>query len=152
MYPDNAPNPATCIDNCGTLPECAPLAVPYVPFQQNNPKRYSQMDALNNGTLYPGLNLPFRAKVNAASLPQTPMTELQALGFVLQELALYLDTHPSDGEAFELFRQYAALEETARADYVEIGGPIMRGETARSKTYTWLQDPWPWNYTEKEGK
>ena len=151
MYPDNAPNPATC-DNCGTLPECAPLAVPYVPFQQNNPKRYSQMDALNNGTLYPGLNLPFRAKVNAASLPQTPMTELQALEFVLQELALYLDTHPSDGEAFELFRQYAALEETARADYVEIGGPIMRGETARSKTYTWLQDPWPWNYTEKEGK
>ena len=62
------------------------------------------------------------------------------------------DTHPSDGEAFELFRQYAALEETARADYGEIGGPIMRGETARSKTYTWLQDPWPWNYTEKEGK
>lgn len=152
MYPDNAPNPATCSDNCGTLPECAPLAVPYVPFQQNNPKRYSQMDALNNGTLYPGLNLPFRAKVNAASLPQTPMTELQALEFVLQELALYLDTHPSDGEAFELFRQYAALEETARANYVEIGGPIMRGETARSKTYTWLQDPWPWNYTEKEGK
>lgn len=152
MYPDNAPNPATCSDNCGTLPECAPLAVPYVPFQQNNPKRYSQMDALNNGTLYPGLNLPFRAKVNAASLPQTPMTELQALEFVLQELALYLDTHPSDGEAFELFRQYAALEETARADYVEIGGPIMRGETTRSKTYTWLQDPWPWNYTEKEGK
>ncbi|MBO3280021.1 MAG: spore coat protein CotJB [Clostridiales bacterium] len=134
------------------MPECAPLAVPYVPFQQNNPKRYSQMDALNNGTLYPGLNLPFRAKVNAASLQQTPMTELQALEFVLQELALYLDTHPSDGEAFELFRQYAALEETARADYVEIGGPIMRGETARSKTYTWLQDPWPWNYTEKEGK
>jgi len=103
------------------------------------------MDALNNGTLYPGLNLPSRAKVNAASLPQTPMTELQALEFVLQELALYLDTHPSDGEAFELFRQYAALEETARADYVEIGGPIMRGETARSKTYTWLQYPWPWN-------
>ena len=52
----------------------------------------------------------------------------------------------------ELKAEYAALEETARADYVEIGGPIMRGETARSKTYTWLQDPWPWNYTEKEGK
>lgn len=152
MYPENGGPTATCDDNHGVLPPCAPLAVPYVPFQQTSPKRYSQADALNNGTLYPGLNLPFRAKVNAASLKQTPMTELQALEFVLQELALYLDTHPSDGEAFELFRQYAAMEEAARADYVAGAGPIMRNEAARFKTYTWLQDPWPWNYMEEGGK
>ena len=151
MNPENGTMPA-CGDNYGTLPECAPLAVPYVPFQQSNPKRYSQSDALNNGTLYPGLNLPFHIKATATSVPVTPLTELQALEFVNQELALYLDTHPSDGEAFELFRQYAALEETARADYVELGDSIMRCDIARSKTYTWLQDPWPWNYTEKEGK
>ena len=41
MYPDNN-MPNTCGDACGTMPECAPLAVPYVPFQQTNPKRYSQ--------------------------------------------------------------------------------------------------------------
>ena len=52
MYPDNN-MPNTCGDACGTMPECAPLAVPYVPFQQTNPKRYSQQDALNNGTLFP---------------------------------------------------------------------------------------------------
>ncbi len=57
MYPDNN-MPNTCGGACGTMPECAPLAVPYVPFQQTNPKRYSQQDALNNGTLFPGLNLP----------------------------------------------------------------------------------------------
>lgn len=148
MYPENGTKPAACSDNCGTLPECAPLAVPYVPYQQSGSKRYSQMDALNNGTLYPGLNLPFRAKPTAASVPQSPLSELQALEFVLQELALYLDTHPSDGEAFELFRQYAALEEASRAAYVAECGPVMRGETAQSKTYTWLQDPWPWNYRE----
>ena len=50
------------------MPECAPLAVPYVPFQQTNPKRYSQQDALNNGTLFPGLNLPFRVKPDAAKV------------------------------------------------------------------------------------
>ena len=94
MYPENGTKPTPCGDACGTLPECAPLAVPYVPFQQNSPKRYEQMDALSNGTLYPGLNLPFRAKVDAAGVPQTPLTELQALEFVVQELALYLDTPP----------------------------------------------------------
>lgn len=151
MYPDNGPTPA-CGDNCGTLPECAPLAVPYVPFQQTNPKRYAQLDALSNGTLYPGLNLPFRAAPTAAGLPQTPMTELQALEFVLQELALYLDTHPSDGEAFELFRQYAALEQEARSSFVAVGGPVSRGETAECKNWAWAKDPWPWNFQEGGAK
>ena len=105
------------------------------------------MDALNNGTLYPGLNLPFRAKVNAASLPQTPMTELQALEFVLQELALYLDTHPSDGEAFALFQKYTAMEQEARTAYAAANGPMMRSDTAACKTYTWPKEPWPWNET-----
>jgi len=95
LNPENGTMPA-CGDNYGTLPECAPLAVPYVPFQQSNPKRYSQSDALNNGTLYPGLNLPFHIKATATSVPVTPLTELQALEFVNQELALYLDTHPND--------------------------------------------------------
>ena len=149
MYPENGTKPTPpCGDACGTLPECAPLAVPYVPFQQNNPKRYEQMDALSNGTLYPGLNLPFRAKVDAAGVPQTPMTELQALEFVVQELALYLDTHPSDAEAFELFRQYSPMEKDARAAFVASNGPVLRSETADCKTYTWPKEPWPWNYTE----
>lgn len=148
MYPDNGTNPAACGDTCGTLPECAPLAVPYVPYQQAGSQRYSQADALNNGTLYPGLNLPFHVKPTATALPQTYLTELQALEFVNQELALYLDTHPSDAEAFELFRQYTALEKAARASYVSTHGPVFRGETSESKTYTWLKDPWPWNYSE----
>ena len=151
MYPENGtrPTPAPCGASCGTLPECAPLAVPYVPFQQTGSKRYSQAEALNNGTLYPGLNLPFRVKGSGIPLPQTPLTQLQALEFVVQELALYLDTHPDDAEAFELFRQYTAMERDARAAY---GSPLLRSETAESKTYTWLKDPWPWNIMEEEGK
>ena len=81
-------------------------------------------------------------------MPVTPLTELQALEFVNQELALYLDTHPNDAEAFELFRQYTAMEQEARAAYVTNHGPVLRSETAESKTYTWLNDPWPWNFQE----
>ena len=45
------PIPRPCEDADGELPSCAPLAVPYVPFQQNDPKKYTQTDALANGTL-----------------------------------------------------------------------------------------------------
>ena len=84
---------ASCPDHNGTLPSCAGLAVPYVPFQQDAPQKYSQSEALSNGTLFPGLNLPFHLAVDGSALPATPLAELQALEFVILELGLYLDTH-----------------------------------------------------------
>ena len=148
MNPDTG-IPAGCGDACGTLPECAPLAVPYVPFQQTGSRRYSQQDALNNGTLFPGLNLPFHLKPNAANVVKGPLAELQALEFVLVELGLYLDTHQGDAEAFELYRQYAAMEKECREKYETAFGPLFRNSTATAKCWgAWIQDHWPWNFQE----
>ena len=85
-----------CPDHYGTMPSCAGLAVPYVPFQQENAKQYAQDQALSAGTLFPGLNLPFHLKTENSTLPDTPMAQLQALEFVVLELGIYLDTHPQD--------------------------------------------------------
>ena len=152
MYPDHTtptPPASGCGDNCGTLPECAPLAVPYVPFQQTGAKRYNQTDALNNGTLYPGLNLPFHIKSDGRNVVNGHLAELQALEFVLMELGLYLDTHQDDSEAFELYRQYAAMEKTAREQSEAIHAALLQRSRAGEKTWTaWLKDPWPWNYVE----
>ena len=143
---------ASCPDNSGTLPSCAGLAVPYVPFQQDKPQKYAQSEALSNGTLFPGLNLPFRLKMESSSLPTTPLAELQALEFVVLELAIYLDTHQDDTEAFQLFQQYAAMEKAAQAAYESKYGPITRTAAAAGKSYQWLNDPWPWNYGQNEVK
>ena len=72
----------------GRLPAMAPLANPYVPFQMENPPQYDARMGMVRGTLFPGLDLPFMGMVNEEMLPVTPMTELQTLGFALQELAL----------------------------------------------------------------
>ena len=95
----------SCPDRYGTLPSCAGLSVPYVPFQQEGSQKYSQSDALSNGTLFPGLNLPFHLKVEGSTVPSGPLAELQALEFVVAELGLYLDTHADDQEAFGLYRR-----------------------------------------------
>lgn len=138
-----------CPDAHGTMPSCAPLAVPYVPFQQQNPKRYSQSDALSNGTLFPGLNLPFHLKVNAPNVATGHLGELQALEFVLLELGLYLDTHQEDDEAFALFQQYAALEKAGREKYEAMHGPLFQSSAANQKMFSsWICDPWPWDYPE----
>lgn len=150
MNSDVEMNPRPCADSCGTLPPCAPLAVPYVPFQQECSKKYDQTEALSNGTLFPGLNLPFHVKANASSLPQTASAELQALQFVITELGLYLDTHKNDAEAFQLFRQYSELAQEGQRRYEAMYGPLTQMSTAQDATYTWLDDPWPWDFC-KEG-
>ena len=83
------------------------------PFSRMGLKIFSG-DALSNGTLFPGLNLPFHLKVEGSTLPSNPLVELQALEFVVLELGIYLDTHPEDMEAFQLFQQYAAMESPPR--------------------------------------
>ena len=142
----------SCPDTNGTLPSCAGLAVPYVPFQQNNPQKYAQSEALSNGTLFPGLNLPFHLAVDGSTLPDTPLAELQALEFVVLELNLYLDTHKDDTEAFNLFKQFSAMEKAAKAAYESKYGPVMVQSAATGDSFRWLSDPWPWNYAQNEVK
>ena len=147
MYPENGNStpstpvmPAACADTCGTLPACAPLAVPYVPFQQKGSKKYGHKEALNNGTLFPGLNLPFHVRTKPGDGASGALGELQALQ--------YLDTHKEDAEAFALFQQYVNLEKEARERYEAANGPLFQRSTANSDHYNWLSDPWPWNFPE----
>ena len=131
----------------GRLPAMAPLANPYVPFQMDNPEQYEANLGLVRGTLYPGLDLPFQGMVNKKPLPQSPTSELQALGFAVQELALYLDTHRDDAEALELYRRYQQLLHDKRMEYVRKHGPLSHRDQTAAPEYEWLNDPWPWEYS-----
>ena len=141
ISPKAIPNPGE-----GRLPSMAPLANPYVPFQLENPVRYEARKGLIRGTLYPGLDLPLMGIVNKNLLPVTPLSELQALGFAVQELALYLDTHRDDAEALELYRRYQQLLHDQRQEYVRKCGPLSHRDRTASPEYAWLNDPWPWEY------
>jgi len=149
---NNQNNPSRrCDDRSGTLPSCASLAVPFVPFQQEGSKKYAHHDALANGTLFPGLNLPFHLKEKAASLPNSALSELQALDFVIAELGLYLDTHKNDTEAFELYKQYVSLAKEGKQRYTEMFGPIVQTDTVKENNFTWTNDPWPWEFCQNGG-
>lgn len=129
----------------GRLPASAPLANPYVPFQVKSTPNYSAQKALVRGTLFPGLDLPFMGMVNKNELPVTPLSELQAMDFVINELALYLDTHRDDAEALELYRAYQKMYKEGLAKYETMYGP-MKHISIGEGAYRWLDDPWPWEY------
>ena len=130
----------------GRLPAMAPLANPYVPFQIEGPVRYEPRKAMVRGTLYPGLDLPFMGLVNQINLPVTPLSEVQVLAFAVQELALYLDTHPEDKEAAELLQECFQQYHKSVGEYTKTHGPLFSATGAASGEYQWLQNPWPWEY------
>ena len=129
----------------GRLPATAPLANPYVPFQMEDAPKYEPRTAIVRGTLFPGLDLPFMNMVNHNELSMTPLTELQTMGFALQELALYLDTHRDDKEAFEVFQTFQKLYKKGREKYEKECGPLTHTSDMGDR-YSWLNDPWPWEY------
>lgn len=134
----------------GRLPECAPLANPYVPFQETGSPQYEAKKGLVRGTLFPGLDLPFMGMVNKEELPDTPLHQLQALCFAIQELVLYLDTHSQDEDALELLRAYQEMYLKGVKDYEENYGPLSHTYPQQGKKYNWLKDPWPWDYCQKQ--
>ena len=130
----------------GRLPASAPLANAYVPFQLEGSPKYEARKGLVRGTLFPGLDLPFMGMVNQEEKPKTPLSELQALGFAVQELALYLDTHRDDQEALELYRSYQKMYENCRTEYMKRFGPLNHSMVSDAEGYDWLDDPWPWEF------
>ena len=134
-----------CRNGCGRLPgRCGAMVFPFVAMQPESTRRYGQQEALREGTLFPGLNLPFHRELKSRfPAVNTALSELMALDFAIKELGLYLDTHREDEEALALFRSYVDLSREGRQKYVETYGPLMQTELP-GEGYRWLDDPWPW--------
>lgn len=147
--PDQNTTPASspCGVGKGSLPGgCAPLAFPYIPTQDANPVRYSRMEALETGTLFPGLNLPFKAAIQAKTkMANTALAELMALDFAIDELGLYLVTHAQDQEVLQLYWSYIKLAKEGREKYQKMYGPLLQTDLTPEDGYAWIKDPWPWD-------
>ena len=137
---------ASCGEDQGSLPAaCGALAFPFVPTQQPNPVRYSRMEALQTGTLFPGLDLPFKAAIQARTkMANTALAELMALDFAIDELGLYLVTHAQDQEVLQLYWSYIKLANEGREKYEKRYGPLTQTTLTPEDGYVWLKDPWPW--------
>jgi spore coat protein JB len=136
----------------GELPPCAPLSVGFVPFQQKNPPKYGSEEALTKGTLFPGLDLPWKNVTNQSNpYAGTPMGELMALGFVIKELNLYLDTHMNDKDALDMLKSLNKQMQEGQERFIRLFGPQTIMDITSGDEYTWINDPWPWEYTDRGG-
>lgn len=70
------------------------------------------------------------------------MQEIRCLEFAINELALYLDTHPDDQKALCLHRKYAKEAKELKDKYQKVFGPLTINFPCNK--WRWLEEPWPW--------
>ena len=74
---------------------------------------------------------------------QKLMAMLRKYDFVLYELQLYLDTHPSCPHALRKWQEVSALRQKTASAYIRQFGPIQPRQTDGNDPCGWIEGPWP---------
>ena len=64
--------------------------------------------------------------------------------FALDDIKLYLDTHPCDMDALKTYNDYKQIRDVALKEYTNNYGPISAYDVNVDNYWTWVNDPWPW--------
>ena len=70
------------------------------------------------------------------------LQQIRCYDFAINELALYLDTHPEDEKALCLHRKYAREAKDLKDKYQKVYGPLTINFPCNK--WRWLEEPWPW--------
>ncbi len=65
---------------------------------------------------------------------------------MVQELLLYLNTHPDDKEALILFNSYVKKYNELKDEYNQNYGMLNAEGTTSPFPWQWINEPWPWEY------
>ena len=70
------------------------------------------------------------------------LNQIMALNFAINDLALYLDTHPNDTDAIRMHCEYSEKQIAKAAEYQRLYGPLTIN--FMSNSWDWIDEPWPW--------
>lgn len=72
------------------------------------------------------------------------MKSIYEIGFSLDDMILYLDTHPSDREAIDYYhklrKEYTELTKMFTMNY----GPLKAKDVRNENYFSWVNRPMPW--------
>lgn len=84
------------------------------------------------------------------------MHRIYVVGFALDEIVLFLDTHPQDEQAFSYYETLQNQYQELRGEYIAMFGPLSQFDVIsgrpcscndsryRRATWSWGEAPMPW--------
>lgn len=64
--------------------------------------------------------------------------------FMLDDITLYLNTHPNCQKGLNEYEKYKALRNEVMAEYEANYGPICKYNVDINNSWDWINQPWPW--------
>lgn len=72
------------------------------------------------------------------------LRHLTILDFMALDLHLYLNTHPEDSEALEMYNDCVTRSAQVRQQFEENFGPLTAFRSVAQEDWPWNNCPWPW--------
>ena len=72
------------------------------------------------------------------------MNFIDQTSFAMDDVMLYLDTHPCDQAALNYYHQVTNARTQAMEAYQRACGPLMADQVTSDNYWTWITGKWPW--------
>ena len=69
---------------------------------------------------------------------------ISSVSFAINDLVLYLDTHPTDSEALAQYEKYKTIRRQAIREYTSEFGPLTSYDVKSTGKWSWGCTPMPW--------
>ena len=70
---------------------------------------------------------------------------INQISFAVDDVKLFLDTHPENQKALDYFQKYKEKRIEALKEYAEVYGPLTVDRVSEnSDCWNWINEPWPW--------
>ena len=85
---------------------------------------------------------------------QQYLQRINEVSFAVDDILLYLDTHPEDTQALEYFREHVSARNRLLKEYACNYGPLTidTADDAASSSWAWVLQPWPWEPCREGGR
>lgn len=74
---------------------------------------------------------------------QALMKQINEASFAMDDVLLFLDTHPDNAEAMRYYQNAAAMRKSAMDAYQRQYGPLLVDDV-KGSTWSWVTEKWPW--------
>lgn len=136
------------------------LAITSVPVQNLN-TTLSPKEAMLTGTVFPELNMPFfveKELINSTPTDSDPkderevlMKKIQEISFFLDDMRLFMDTHPDNQNGLELLKNAVQTRKELLKKFALQFYPLTMDcmaeiytENPSKDCYCWKEGPMPW--------